>query len=92
MSVLINDGNAENEDIVKCDIGELVLSVELLKSQLSPFIRIFNNSRSILRFASCSVSFLTTSSACEQHCIKNKKFIVLYLLPLSLHYNIHGII
>ncbi|XP_066922630.1 protrudin-like isoform X2 [Clytia hemisphaerica] len=50
MSVLINDGNAENEDIVKCDIGELVLSVELLKNQVSPFIRIFNNTRSILRW------------------------------------------
>jgi hypothetical protein len=49
MSILINDGNAEDDRIMRCDIGELVLSVEQLKIQLSPFIKILYHVQSILR-------------------------------------------
>ena len=48
MSVLINDGR-ENEEIIKCDIGKLVLSVEKLKTQVVPFMKLLNNIQSILK-------------------------------------------
>ena len=58
MSVLINDGNTNDDSILRCDIGKLVQSVELLKTQISPFLKIFNRLRSLLRLVNVVNVFL----------------------------------
>ena len=53
MSILINDGKVEieEEDLIKCDIGEFVLLVEKVRRQVGPIVDVLNYGRSIFRLA-----------------------------------------
>ena len=50
MSILINDGNLQDESIVKCDIGEFVLIVEKLKRITEPYSKVTSYCASVLRY------------------------------------------
>ena len=49
MSILIDDGNSQDETIVKCDIGEFVITYERVKKLLSPVFNVLKYSQSVLK-------------------------------------------
>ena len=49
MSILINDGNTQEDKLVKCDIAEFVVSVEKLKIFTEPITKTLDYSKSVLR-------------------------------------------
>lgn len=49
MSILINDGNIEEDNLVKCDIGEFVISVKKLKKFCEPILKVSQYGKSVLQ-------------------------------------------
>lgn len=49
MSILIDDGNTKEDKIVKCDIGEFVISYQKVKRLLSPVVDVLIYSKNILK-------------------------------------------
>ena len=50
MSILINDGSSEEDKVIKCDIGEFVVSVERVKKHMEPLYKFVCYIQSIWKY------------------------------------------